>query len=291
MSRILIGILAPLIVIFIAWSVGDIPAKSIFWKTDNAEITGHESFEFDSGFGPAIAYFPRIELAGKKAIRLNVPDRHGEAKILKTWPVGTRLSVRLHPNGKTAYPKDDPRLNLVIPIIIALGGLSIIGFAFRSMLTKGGGMDLLLGGIGSAFVAVASLLFFALWTFGMPPATSWFWPTETVTVASSKVDSGPIGNGNTNWFPIVSVTRADSNETKPLEIVRNVFMSEAEASKIVEEYAPGTRHSVRVAPDDRLFERYWQFQFTLAIVISFLSPILALAGLFVIFMALRSSKS
>lgn len=290
MFRILLGILAPLAAIFIAWSFGDLPAKSILWTTADMEITGHETGEFETGYGSVEITFPLLSGSDGQSIRLTVTDRHDKAQVEADWPAGMKLKVRLHPSGETAYPVQDSRLNLVIPILIAIGGLMVIGFAVKSMISGQGGLDFFMGGIGAMFMTLSAVLLYGLWTFGEPPATSWFWPTETVTSASSTVESGPIGNGNTNYFPVVTVTRANG-ETEPLQIRRNVFMSQTEATRVSEEYKIGTEHSVRIAPDGRLFERYWQFQFLLAIFISFVAPLVAFVGLFVMLGALKSSRS
>lgn len=289
MFRILLGILAPLAIIYLAWSFGELPAKSVFWKTATAEVTEHETGEFETGYGPSTMTFPKVSGAVDTPLRLNVHNRFDDAGVKADWPVGSTLAVRIHPNGETAYPANDPRLRIVIPTIIGLGCLLVICFAVGTLLTGASGLSFFMGGIGAAFVTIASVLFFGLWTFGEPPATSWFWPTETVTTALSEVDSAPIGNGNTNYFPVVSVTRSNG-ETAPLMIKRKIFMSENEARSVAGEYAMGTRHSVRVSPNGRLFERYWQFQFLLAIAISVVAPLIAIVGLFVMMGALKSSK-
>lgn len=289
MFRILLGILAPLAIIYLAWSFGDLPAKSVLWKSATVKVTGHDTGEFETGYGPSSMTFPKVSGASEAPLRLNVHNRFDDNQVMADWPVGTQLRARIHPNNETAYPAEDPRLSLTIPIILTIGCLLVICFAIGTLVTGASGLSFFMGGIGTAFMTVAAVLFYGLWTFGQPPATSWFWPTETVTTASSEVDSAPIGNGNTNYFPVVSVTRPDG-ATQPLLIKRNVFMSEAQATKVAGEYSIGTEHSVRVAPDGRLFERYWQFQFTLALVISFIAPLVAFAGWFAMMGALKSSK-
>ncbi len=287
MLRILFGILMPLLAIFIAWSFGHIPAKSIFWTTEQAVVTGHETLEFDSGYGPMTTHYAIVKSPNHASLRLGVPDPFALDEVKRDWPVGKDVAIRVKPDGKTAILKDDPRKSLTIPVIITIGGLVIMGFAARSFIGQSGSLNFFMGGIGSVMVTVAAVLFYGLWTFGTPPATSFFWPTEAVKSVSTEVKSAPIGNGNTNWFPVVMVAR-DGAEPQQLLINRKVFMTQSEASTVAASYAPGTTHSVRISPDGETFERYWQFQFTLALVISILAPLLTLAGGFAMRGALKS---
>ncbi|MFC6196933.1 hypothetical protein [Ponticaulis profundi] len=291
MLRLVFGCLVPLLAIFMAWSFGDLPAKSVFWETSDAEITGYEKVEYDPGYGNTQLIYPLIKTPGSDTtLRLNVANHFDETGVREDWPEGTALTVRLHPDGDTAFPQEDERFTLVIPVIIALGGLMVMGICAHALLTGSGTLSFMMGTIGAVMMTVAGVLFYGLWTFGTPPATSFFWPTETVTVRTSEIGSAPIGNGNTNYFPVVSVVR-DGQPPQKLEIRRSVFMTAREAREIAEAYAPGTTHSIRVAPDGRVFERHWQFQFTLALVITLMAPLLAFAGGFAILGAFRASRA
>ena len=287
MFRILFGFLLPLLAIFIAWSFGHIPAKSVFWTAEQAVITDHETVAFDSGFGPMSTHYAIVKSPTHASLRLHVPDLFQMEDVKRDWPVGKEVAIRVKPDGKTAVLQDDPRRSLAIPVIIAIGGLVIMGFAARSFLTSDGALNFYMGSIGSLLVTVAAVLFFGIWTFGTPPATSFFWPTETVKSVSTEVRSAPVGNGTTNWFPVVMITR-DGAEPQQLLIKRNVFMSQSEASDVAAIYQPGSQHSVRISPAGESFERYWQFQFTLALVISLLAPVLTFAGIFAMLGALKT---
>lgn len=284
MLRIVFGFLLPVLVAFLAWSFGEPPAKAVFWPSELAEIIDIEARNIDAGYGPMTVHMPVLLLADGETRRLNVPDRHNLTEVVQRWPVGARWEVKLHPDGETAIAAQDSRLNPVIPLIISLGSLLVIGFAVRSYFARSGAMSLIFGGLGAVMLSGAIVMLYAMWTFGRPPSTSFFWPTETVTAAISQVNSRPIGNGNTSWFPIIRVLR-ENGETVQLEVVRSRFLSEQQASEIAARYSPGTVHEVKRAPDETLFDEYWQFQFTLALIVTLLAPLVAFAGLF----AMRAS--
>ncbi len=283
----LFAIILPLIAVYVTWSFGELPATSMFWSKATVEVTGYDDVVSDYGYGEIAQYYPEIQRASGETMRLNTAMRHDGEAVRNRWPVGTELEVRLHPNGRAAYILNDPRQTYFAPQMIAVGALLIIAFSIWASVTGAGVFAFVKGAIGTVFVTASTILFVFLWTFGQPPATSFFWPTENVVPASSTVEREQVKRGLIAWHPRVTVTR-ETGETVPLRFAYSGFLSEAEATSIASDYAIGTTRSVRVSPDEELFARRWHFPFTLALVVSILAPITGLIGIFMMISALRT---
>lgn len=283
----LFGIILPLIAVYVTWSFGELPATSMFWPTASVEVTGYDETVSDYGYGEVAQYYPEVQLESGETMRLNTAVRYDGDAVRDRWPVNTELDVRLHPNGRVAYILNDPRQTLIVPQMIAIGALLIIGFSIWASVTGAGAFAFMKGMIGTILTTGATVLFVLLWSFGQPPATSFFWPTENVVPATSTVEREQVKRGLVAWHPRVTVTR-DTGETVPLRFAYSGFLSEADATSIAAGYESGSTRSVRVSPEGELFARRWHFPFTLALVISFLAPIAGLAGIFLMISALRS---
>lgn len=267
--RILLGVIIPLIAVYLAWSIGSPPPKSIFWTTASGEVTAHETSSFETGYGPADFTNPVIRLDSGGTRKLDVKDVHDAEAVKAAWPVGTRVELRLNPDGETAISTDE-RTNGWNAWVISAGALFIIAFFVRSFFTESGGTELFLAGVGACFIMLPLILLRFMWNFGDPPAVSLFWPKETVEVVSNEITSRPWGGGRTAYTANIVVERADG-AVVPLA-------TSGTADDNAAEFSPGTQHVVKRSPQGQLYERTFQFPFLIAFFMSIIGPCAIVAG-------------
>ncbi|CAN0536625.1 unnamed protein product, partial [Scytosiphon promiscuus] len=86
------------------------PSSRLFcWKTETWTIIGHETEDWDSGWGVIRRTLPLMDRRSPEAkhptimlhIDEHITDRNA---VVKNWPIGLQVKSRLHPFERVAYP-------------------------------------------------------------------------------------------------------------------------------------------------------------------------------------------
>ncbi|MEM8617916.1 MAG: hypothetical protein AAGF20_13405, partial [Pseudomonadota bacterium] len=223
MTRILFGLIAPFLTVGIFWVIGNPSAMSLFWKSAQATVIDHTSFEAETGFGPATFHLPVVQIGGETDTRrrslTGAPERD---LVEQVWPIGTEVQVKLSPSGAYAYRVNDPRRKYGWHFAALAVGLIVIGFTLASYVVTFNAVSLLLGGIGAVFLTLPLLIAFARWQMGNPPPLAHvIWPTEQATIIDRGIVSQRIGNGTTRYTPVLTVQYDGSNEPWRVEGYRS----------------------------------------------------------------------
>lgn len=281
--RILLGAIIPLIAVYLSWSIGTPPPKSIFWKTVSGEVSGYSQETVNTGYGMVDMTWPEVLTEAGETVQLNVENTHDGDIVRAAWPVGARLDVRLKPSGKAAYAASDPRLHIWTASVLTGGALVILAFFIASFFFESGSTQLFIGGVGACFIMLPLILLRFMWMFGDPPAVSLFWPSETVEVATSEVRQNKWAGGRTVERAYVTVRFEDGTEER-LETV-------GKAQPTVEQFAEGSRHEVMVSPGGQPYEKGLRARYFIAFFMTVIGPIAIGAGCWLIFRALRPAKA
>ncbi|MEM5516549.1 hypothetical protein WNY37_06285 [Henriciella sp. AS95] len=280
--RIILGCIVPLIAIFLVWSIGSPPPKAVFWDTASANVTGYSEEALETGFGMADFTYPEATTAAGEVYRIQIEAPHDGDAVKAAWPVGSAVELRLKPSGSKAFAADDPRLKLWTAVVVTGGAIVILGFFIASFFSETGGTRLFLAGVGTCFIVLPLILLRFMWGFGDPPPTSLFWPNEEVEAVSNEITSSPWAGGRLAYTAHIVVERADGAEV-PLN-------TRGSANRVAEKFSPGSRHSVKRAPDGELYERSFKFPFLIAIFMSVIGPLAMCAGLWVIVRSVRPAS-
>ncbi len=281
--RVLLGAVVPLLAVYLAWSIGTPPPKSIFWKTVGAEISGYSQQKVNTGYGIVDTTSPEVLTETGETIELNVVNTHDGDIVRANWPIGTRLDIRLKPSGTAAYAANDPRLHIWTASILTGGALIILAFFIASFFFESGATQLFIGGIGACFIMLPLILLRFMWTCGDPPATSLFWPAETVEVTSSEIKENRWAGGRTVKTAQIIVRLEDGNEA--------LLKTGGTAAETVEAFPEGSRHEIMRSLDGEPYERGLRAHFFIAFFMTFIGPVAIGAGCWLILRVLFPSRS
>ncbi len=285
--------------LFALWTAGEPPAVSFFWKTENLTIIGHETEDWDSGWGVVDRTLPIVERSSAEAkhptAMLHVEDQITDQNaIIENWPIGLTVNTRLHPSERFAYPASTWPF-MTVP---AFGFTTILLFfvayqihrrfkkSFPAHSRQGQS-----GSTGSAgwilalflflFTAVPLFLLIFAVNFGDPPPRSLIWPRETVEIVSSEARIFYVGNGTQAAYVDVLVKSPNdlNGATEPLKGTTYSSVSIPDAQQMVaSQYRPGeVKTAMRSLEGDLYVVR-----FRLSDAFTFLAAILSLLCLFVV---------
>lgn len=294
-GRIFIGIIAALL-LFAMWTAGAPPAVSLFWKTETATVIGHETGEWDSGWGVFERTLPRVELSANNA-NLQSTMLHVDGQItnhdaiVNKWPVGQSVRIRLHPSGSTAFPAETwPLMSIpafgLTAILLVLAGFQIRGLVKSDTRSTGAhrkpaydrSANWILAFFILLFTAVPLFLLIFVANFGDPPPRSIIWPRETVEIVSSQVRIHNVGNGTKAAYIDVMAKPPNGLDSvsEPLKGTTYSWIPIPDAQEIVaSQYQPGETISAMRAPKGDLYVVRFRAFDALAIL-SFLLSVLCL---------------
>jgi hypothetical protein len=272
-GRIFIGTVAALL-LFAIWTAGAPPAVSLFWKTGTATIIGHETGQWDSGWGVFERTLPQIEpgtdVANDQSIMLHVSGQiSNRDAIVKQWPVGQSVRIRLHPSRSMAFPAETwPFMTIpafgMTTILLALAGWQIRRVFRRRITATGpqtkptndGSASWILAAFVLLFTAVPLFLLIFVTNHGDPPPRSILWPREPVEIVSSQVRIHNVGNGTKAAY--VDVVAKPSNTldsaSEPLNGITYSWIPIPEAQEMVaSQYPPGMVKTAMRSPMGELY--------------------------------------
>ena len=287
MGRVLFGIVAPILVLFIVWVFGNPPATSMFWQTETGVVSGHQTRLVTTGYGDVSKTVPQLSIPGRDALLdLNLNNFDGAEAVIAEWPIGRSVAVKLSPSGYTAYPTDDPRRGYVVHLAVMVLGLTIIVLTIRSYFVAVDVGTYLMAGIGAVFVVLPIGLCYGIWTSGDPPATAIFWPSQKAEVQSSTVKTFPVGNGTNVDRAIVFVRPEGGHEDRQVLALRPALFEARSADEIAAEFPVGETVRLKRSPSGGLYEPRWRFNNWLSLFISILAPFMVAVGGLLVFAAL-----
>lgn len=285
------GVIAT-ILLFLIMTAGDPPAVSFFWKTETLTVVGHETEDWNSGWGIIRRTLPRMERSSSEAkhptIMLHIDEQITDRNaVVENWPVGLQVKSRLQPSERIAYPTSKWPFMAVPAYGFAAILLFLTGFQIHRLFEKKSpenGQHRPSKGYGSAGWVLA--LFIVLFTvvplcllvfavnFGDPPPRSVLWPRETVEIVSSEARIFNVGNGTKAAYLDVFVKAPDASNSsiEPMKGTTYSSVSIHSAREILaSEYQPGELRSAMRSPTGELYVERFRYSDGFAILMSILS--------------------
>lgn len=290
-GKVFFGVIAT-ILLFLIMTAGNPPAVSFFWKTETLTIIGHETEDWDSGWGIVKRTLPRMDRNSPEAkhptamlhIDEHITDRDA---VLENWPIGQQVKSRLHPSEHIAYPTSKWPLMTVPAIGFTTVLLFLAVFQLRSLFEKKPPVISRQGrskGQGSAgwilalfillFTTIPLFLLIFVANWGDPPPRSVVWPRETVEIVSSEARIFNVGNGTKAAYLDVFVKTTDNMDGAAEQMKGTTYSSVSIGNareNLASEYQPGELISAMRSPEGELYVVRFRYTDGLAILMSILS--------------------
>lgn len=285
--------------LFALWTAGEPPAVSFFWKTETLTIIGHETADWDSGWGVVERTLPIVERSSADAkhptAMLHVEDQITDRDaIIENWPIGLAVKARLHPSERIAYPASTwpfmsvPAFGFTTVLLFFVGFQIHRRFKKKSSAHSRHGQS---GSTGSAgwvlalflflFTAVPLFLLIFAANFGDPPPRSIIWPRETVEIVASQARIFNVGNGTQAAYVDVLVKAPNDPDSAPEPLKGTTYSSVSipDAREMAaSQYRPGEVKTAMRSPEGDLYV----VRFRLSDAFTILASILSLLCLFVV---------
>jgi hypothetical protein len=277
--RIVFGLIVPFIIIAVVWLLGSPSSFSLFWKTTDAVIVGHETYEAETGYGLYPFHAPLVKIENREqALRIKLAGAPEMKDIKVAWPLGKQVRVKLNPSGSMAIATDDPNRSYTVALIVLVVGLLIIGLTFTSYFIALDTMSLAFGVFGLAFIVIPLLILVFRWQTGYPPPSAHvFWPSEKAKIMSQKISSQRIGNGTIRHTPVIEVMLAQTVKAVRVDGYLG-GPSRKDAEQVLARGGLGTMLKVNISPTGVPFEARWNIQQILTVIFTILLPIFLLVG-------------
>lgn len=290
-GKVFFGIIAT-ILLFTLWTAGNPPAVSLFWESETLTVVGHETEDWDSGWGVVERTLPRVERNSGNAKHptalLHVSDQITDRDVIvASWPVGMVVKSRLQPFGRIAYPTSTWPFMTVPAFGFTTVLFFLVGYQIHRLFEKkprASGKQGKATNYGSAgwiaalfvllFTAVPVLLLVFAANFGDPPPRSIIWPRETVEIVSSEARIFNVGNGTRAAYVDVFVKSPDdiNSTTEQMKGTTYSSVSIRTAQEIVaSQYRPGEQTSAMRSPKGDLYVVKLRFSDGFAIIAILLS--------------------
>lgn len=272
-GKVIFGVIAT-ILLFLIMTAGNPPAVSFFWKTETLTIIGHETEDWDSGWGVIRRTLPLMDRSSPEAkhptVMLHI-DEHitDRDAVVENWPIGLQVKSRLHPSERIAYPTSKWPFMTVPAFGFATVLLLLIGFQIHRLFEKkrpensregrskaSGSAGWILALFILLFIAVPLFLLIFAVNFGDPPPRSVLWPRETVEIVSSKARIFNVGNGTKAAYLDVFVKAPDdlNAATEQMKGTSYSSVSIRHARDILaSDYQPGELRSAMRSPKGELY--------------------------------------
>lgn len=272
-GKVFFGVIAT-ILLFLIMTAGNPPAVSFFWKTETLTIIGHETEDWNSGWGVIRRTLPLMDRRSPDAkhptIMLHIDERITDRdSVVENWPIGLQVKSRLHPSERVAYPTSKWPFMTVPAFGFAAILLFLAGFQIHRLFEKQRPENTRQGrskAYGSAgwilalfmllFTAVPLFLLIFAANFGDPPPRSVFWPRETVEIVSSKARIFNVGNGTKAAYLDVFV-KAPDDLNAATEQMKGTSYSSVSISRareiLASDYQPGELRSAMRSPTGDLY--------------------------------------
>lgn len=290
-GKVIFGVIAT-ILLFLIMTAGNPPAVSFFWKTETLTIVGHETEDWDSGWGVIRRTLPRVDRISPDAkhptamlhIDEHITDRDA---VLESWPIGLQVQSRLHPSERIAFPTSKWPFMTVPAFGFATVLLLLVGFQIHRLFEKQrpennrqgrpkayGSAGWILALFILLFTAVPLFLLIFAANFGDPPPRSVLWPRETVEIVSSEARIFNVGNGTKAAYLDVFVKAPDdlNAATEQMKGTSYSSVSINHARDILSsEYQPGELRSAMRSPTGDLYVVRFRYSDGFAMLASLLS--------------------
>ncbi|WP_306261412.1 hypothetical protein [Pararhizobium sp. IMCC21322] len=292
-GKVFFGVIAT-ILLFLIMTAGNPPAVSFFWKTETLTVVGHETEDWNSGWGIIRRTLPRVDRSSPEAkyptamlhIDEHITDRDA---VVENWPIGLQVKSRLHPSERIAYPSSKWPFMTVPAFGFATVLLFLAGFQIHRLFEQkppANSSQRQSSGYGSAgwilalfillFTAVPLFLTIFAANFGDPPPRSVLWPRETVEIVSSEARIFNVGNGTKAAYLDVFV-KAPNDLNAATEQIKGTSYSSVSIRHarevLASDYQTGELKSAMRSPRGELFVvrfRYTDGFAILAILLSLL---------------------
>lgn len=250
------------IAIYIGWHIGMPPAAAFFWPAAQGEVVGYEVTD-PIAESDQVWTSPLIQIAdATEPLRLSTKMLDDSAAVKSLWPIGRTERFKHSTKWQEVVWVSDPARGYLFPLGLTLLALGCLVWANAWL------APIILGPIGTAKAAymviglgmmtLPPLVAYAFWTQDDPPATSIFWPRETVTVLAFDADM-PAGADETTFVqPVVTLTREDASQSQ----LSGLFgMTVREVNALREDVPIGETIQVKRAPDGQVYREtlmtYW----------------------------------
>ena len=250
------------IAIYMGWHIGMPPAAALFWPAAQGEVVGYEVT------GPIansdqVWTSPMIQISGKtEPLRLSTKMLDDNDAVKSLWPIGRTERFKHSTKWQEAVWVSDPARGYLFPLgltLLALGCLIWVN-AWLAPIIFGpvGTAKAAYMVIGLGMMTLPPLVTYAFWTLDDPPATSIFWPRETVTVMIFGADI-PTGADKTTFVqPAVTLVREDASQ---VELSSLFGMKVREVNALRKDFPVGETVQVKRAPDGQVYREtllaYW----------------------------------
>ena len=251
------------VALYTGWYIGMPPAASLFWPAVQGEIIAYSSTPLIDDSANVWTY-PMVQVLGvSEPVRL-ITSQQDDAELIESlWPIGRSEYFKVSTKLQEAFWVDDPAGgDHLVPFglsLLAIGLLVMINawlapFIFGAI----GSIKVAYMLVGLGMLTLPTLVTYAFWILDSPPATSIFWPHETVTVKGFDADIPLDADDKTYVQPSVTLIRDNGDSVK----LAGVFsMTLAEINDLSQEFPIGETVQVKRGPDEQIYQasllNYW----------------------------------
>ena len=290
-GKAIFGVIAT-ILLFLIMTAGNPPAVSFFWKTETLTIIGHETEDWDSGWGIVRRTLPLMDRSSPEAkyptVMLHIDEQITDRDaVVQNWPIGLQVKSRLHPFERMAYPTSKwpfmtvPAFGLAA-LLLFLGGFQIHRLFERQLPEDNrqgrskayGSAGWILALFILLFTVVPLFLLFFAANFGDPPPRSVLWPRETVEIVSSEARIFNVGNGTKAAYLDVFVKAPDDLNAVTEQMKGTSYSSVSirhARDVLASEYQLGELRSAMRSPTGELYVVRFRYTDGFAILATLLS--------------------